>query len=104
MQTSILNVLCENKESKESSEFSFVIDKNQANNVIGNAGVTLEANGFMVKHVTIIAFTAQVVIVRHSYEEPIYGWCNFDSAIMLSAIKRAYKGDKLVFDGTLQPV
>ena len=40
MQTNILDVLTENVQPSV-TEYSFVIDKDQANNVIGHATVTL---------------------------------------------------------------
>lgn len=100
MQTNILDVLIENVQP--STKYSFVIDKEQANNVIGHAKEVLEDNNYMVKHVTIVTFTTQIVIVRYSYESPLYGWRNYDSAIMLSAIKRVYRGNEPVFDRTSQ--
>ena len=47
MQTNILDVLTENVQPSV-TEYSFVIDKDQANNVIGHAKETLEDNGFII--------------------------------------------------------
>lgn len=103
MQTNILDVLTENVQPS-ATEYSFVIDKDQANNVIGHAKETLEDNGFMVKYVSITAMTAQVIIVRESFEDFFYGWRNYDSALMISAIKKIYRNNELVFDSTSKDV
>ena len=99
MQTNILDVLTENVQPS-TTEYSFVIDKDQINNIIGHAKETLEDNGFMIKHVKIIIMTAQIIIVRKSFEDLFYGWRSYDSAIMISAIKKVYKNNELVFDCT----
>lgn len=99
MQTNILDVLTENVKPSI-KDYSFVIDKDQANNIIGRAKETLEDNEFIVKHVSIIIMTAQIIIVRESFEDPFYGWRSYDSAIMISAIKKIYRNNKLVFDCT----
>lgn len=98
MQTNVLDVLTENVQP--STKYSFVIDKEQTENVIGHAKNTLEVNNFMIKHVTLVTTTAQVAIVRYSYEDYIQGWCSYDSALMLSAIKKVYREEELVFDST----
>ena len=95
----ILEALRANTE-EECPKYSFVIDKDQANNVIGHAKETLEDNGFIVKHVSITTMTAQIIIVRESYEDLFYGWRSYDSAIMISAIKKIYRNNELVFDCT----
>lgn len=99
MQTNILDVLTENVQLA-TTEYSFVIDKDQANNIIGHAKETLEDNGFIVKHVSITTMTAQIIIVRESYEDLFYGWRSYDSAILISAIKKVYRNNELVFDCT----
>lgn len=99
MQTNILYILTENVQPS-TTEYSFVIDKDQANNIIGHAKETLEDNGFMVKHVSITTMTAQIIIVRKSFEDSFYGWRSYDSAIMISAIKKIYRNNELIFDCT----
>ena len=99
MQTNILDVLTENVQPS-TTEYSFVIDKDQANNIIGHAKETLEDNKFIIKRVKIIIMTAQIIIVRESSEDLFYGCRSYDSAIMISAIKKVYRNNKLVFDCT----
>ena len=82
------------------SKYSFVIDNNQINKVIGGAKDTLEVNNYIIKNVEIVFNTAQVVVVRSNTYTSIYGWESSDSALMFSCIKKIYKGDKLVFDCT----
>ena len=82
------------------SKYSFVIDNNQINKVIGGAKDTLEVNNYIIKNVEIIFNTAQVVVVRSNTYNPIYGWESNDSALMFSCIKKIYKGEKLIFDCT----
>ena len=82
------------------SKYSFVIDNNQINKVIGGVKDTLEANNYIIKNVEIIFNTAQVVVVRSNTYTSIYGWESSDSALMFSCIKKIYKGDKLIFDCT----
>ena len=82
------------------SKYSFVIDNNQINKVIGGAKDTLEVNNYIIKNVEIIFNTAQVVVVRNNTYNPIYGWESSDSALMFSCIKKIYKEDKLIFDCT----
>lgn len=82
------------------SKYSFVIDNNQINNVIGDAKDTLEANNYIIKNVDIIFNTAQIVIIRNNTYNPIYGWESSDSALMFSCIKKIYRDKKLVFDCT----
>ena len=82
------------------SKYSFVIDNNQINKVIGGAKDTLEVNNYIIKNVEIIFNTAQVVVVRSNTYNPIYGWESSDSALMFSCIKKIYKGNKLIFDCT----
>ena len=82
------------------SKYSFVIDNNQINKVIGGAKDTLEVNNYIIKNVEIIFNTAQVVVVRSNTYTSIYGWESSDSALMFSCIKKIYKEDKLIFDCT----
>ena len=80
------------------SKYSFVIDNNQINKVIGGAKDTLEVNNYIIKNVEIIFNTAQVVVVRSNTYTSIYGWESSDSALMFSCIKKIYKENKLIFD------
>ena len=82
------------------SKYSFVIDNNQINKVIGGAKDTLEVNNYIIKNVEIVFNTAQVVVVRSNTYTSIYGWESNDSALMFSCIKKIYKEDKLIFDCT----
>lgn len=82
------------------SKYSFVIDNNQINKVIGSAKDTLEANNYIIKNVEIVFNTRQVVVIRSNIYNPIYGWESFDSALMFSCIKKIYKENKLIFDCT----
>ena len=82
------------------SKYSFVIDNNQIDKVIGNTKDTLEINNYIIKNVEIVFNTAQVVVVRSNTYTSIYGWESSDSALMFSCIKKIYKGDKLIFDCT----
>ena len=82
------------------SKYSFVIDNNQINKVIGGAKDTLEVNNYIIKNVEIIFNTAQVVVVRSNTYTSIYGWESSDSALMFSCIKKIYKEDKLIFSCT----
>ena len=82
------------------SKYSFVINDNQINEIIGDAKDTLEVNNYIIKNVEIVFNTAQVVVVRNNTYNPIYGWESSDSALMFSCIKKIYKGDKLIFSYT----
>ena len=82
------------------SKYSFVIDNNQSDKVIGNAKDTLEINNYIIKNVEIVFNTAQVVVIRNNTYNHIYGWKSSDSALMFSCIKKIYKDNKLVFDCT----
>ena len=82
------------------SKYSFVIDNNQINKVIGGAKDTLEVNNYIIKNVEIIFNTAQVVVVRSNTYNPIYGWESSDSALMFSCIKKIYRENKLIFNCT----
>lgn len=80
-------------------KYSFVIDNNQIDKVIGNAKNTLEVNNYIIKNVEIVFNTSQIIIVR-SYTYTTYGWESNDYALILSCIKKVYKGEKLIFDCT----
>ena len=95
----ILEALQANTE-EENPKYSFVIDNNQIDKVIGGAKDTLEVNNYIIKNVEIVFNTAQVVIVRSNTYTSIYGWESSDSALMFSCIKKIYKGEKLIFDCT----
>ena len=82
------------------SKYSFVIDNNQINKVIGGAKDILEVNNYIIKNVEIVFNTAQVVVVRSNTYNTIYGWESSDSALMFSCIKKIYKENKLIFDCT----
>ena len=82
------------------SKYSFVIDNNQINKVIGGAKDTLEVNNYIIKNVEIVFNTTQVVVVRSNTYTSIYGWESSDSALMFSCIKKIYKENKLIFDCT----
>ena len=96
----ILEALTKAVEEYGYSKYSFVIDNNQINKVIGGAKDTLEVNNYIIKNVEIIFNTAQVVVVRSNTYTSIYGWESSDSALMFSCIKKIYKEDKLIFDCT----
>ena len=82
------------------SKYSFVIDNNQINKVIGGAKDTLEVNNYIIKNVEIVFNTAQVVVIRSNVYTSIYGWESSDSALMFSCIKKIYREEKLIFDCT----
>ena len=96
----ILEALTKAVEEYGNSKYSFVIDNNQINKVIGGAKDTLEVNNYIIKNVEIIFNTAQVVVVRSNTYTSIYGWESSDSALMFSCIKKIYKENKLIFDCT----
>lgn len=83
----------------EHPKYSFVIDNNQTDKVIGNAKNTLEVNNYIIKNVEIVFNTSQIIIVR-SYTYSTHSWESNDYALMLSCIKKVYKGEKLIFDCT----
>ena len=85
---------------EECPKYSFVIDNNQIDKIIGDAKDTLEVNNYIIKNVEIIFNTAQVVVVRSNTYTSIYGWESSDSALMFSCIKKIYKENKLIFDCT----
>lgn len=85
---------------EENPKYSFVIDNNQIDKVIGDAKNNLEINNYIIKNVIIIFNTAQIIIIRSNTYNPTYGWESSDSALMFSCIKKIYKGEKLVFDCT----
>ena len=82
------------------SKYSFVIDNNQINKVIGGAKDTLEVNNYIIKNVEIIFNTAQVVVIRSNTYTSIYGWESSDSALMFSCIKKIYRDKEIIFDCT----
>ena len=86
--------------NEENPKYSFVIDNNQIDKVIGNAKNNLEINNYIIKNVNVIFNTAQVVIIRSNTYNPVYGWESSDSALMFSCIKKIYKGNKLIFSYT----
>lgn len=96
----ILEALRNTKAESQYSKYSFVIDNNQADKVIGDASATLAINNYIIKNVEIVFNTAQIVVVRSSVYTSTYGWESCDSALMLSCIKRVYKGEELIFDCT----
>ena len=85
---------------EENPKYSFVIDNNQIDKVIGGAKDTLEVNNYIIKNVEIVFNTAQVVIIRSNTYNTICGWESSDSALMFSCIKKIYKDNKLIFDCT----
>ena len=95
----ILKALRVNAE-EENPKYSFVIDNNQIDKVIGNVKDTLEINNYIIKNVEIIFNTAQVVVIRSNTYNHIYGWESSDSALMLSCIKKVYRNNKIIFDCT----
>ena len=95
----ILKALQANTE-EENLKYSFVIDNNQIDKVIGDAKNNLEINNYIIKNVEIVFNTAQVVVVRSNTYTSIYGWGSSDSALMFSCIKKIYKENKLIFDST----
>ena len=96
----ILEALTKAVEEYGNSKYSFVIDNNQIDKIIGNAKDTLEANNYIIKNVEIVFNTAQVVVIRSNTYTSIYGWESSDSALMFSCIKKIYKENKLIFDCT----
>ena len=82
------------------SKYSFIIDNNQINKVIGNTKDTLEINNYIIKNVEIVFNTAQVVVVRSNTYTSIYGWESSDSALMFSCIKKIYRDKEIIFDCT----
>ena len=95
----ILEALQANTE-EENPKYSFVIDNNQINNIIGNAKNKLEITNYIIKNVNIVFNTAQVVIIRSNTYNPIYGWESNDSALMFSCIKKIYRDKEIIFDCT----
>lgn len=82
------------------SKYSFVIDNNQIDKIIGGAKNTLEVNNYIIKNVEIVFNTRQVVVIRSNTYTSIYGWESSDSALMFSCIKKIYRDNKLIFDCT----
>jgi hypothetical protein len=82
------------------SKYSFVIDNNQSDKVIGNAKDTLEVNNYIIKNVEIVFNTRQIIVIRNNIYNHIYGWESSDSALMFSCIKKIYRDNKIIFDCT----
>ena len=85
---------------EENPKYSFVIDNNQIDKVIGDAKDTLEINNYIIKNVEIVFYTAQIIVVRNNTYNHIYGWESSDSALMFSCIKKIYRDNKIIFDCT----
>ena len=102
MQTNVLDAICENvqicKNIQTSTKFTFVINKDKANDVIGGNPELLKANGYMIKNVNILFVTHQVVVVRHNYYSDFNGWISQDEALMISCIKGIYMEDTLIYN------
>lgn len=98
----ILEALEDAKAESQYSKYSFVIDNNQADKVIGDASATLEVNNYIIKNVEIVFNTVQIIVVRSNVYTSTYGWESYDSALMLSCIKRVYKGEELIFNSTTE--
>ena len=96
----ILEALTKAVSESRYSKYSFVIDNNQANKVIGDTSATLAVNSYIIKNVEIVFNTAQIVVVRSNVYTSTYGWESYDSALMLSCIKRVYRGKELIFGST----
>lgn len=96
----ILEALEDAKAESQYSKYSFVIDNNWDGKVIGDAKDALEVNNYIIKNVEIVFNTAQIVVVRSNVYTSTYGWESYDSALMLSSIKKVYKGEELIFDCT----
>lgn len=96
----IFEALVKAVEENENSKYSFVIDNNQIDKVIGGAKNNLEVNNYIIKNVEIVFNTAQVVVIRSNTYTSIYGWESSDSALMFSCIKKIYRDNKLIFDCT----
>lgn len=96
----IFEALVKAVEENENYKYSFVIDNNQIDKVIGDAKDTLKVNNYIIKNVDIIFNTAQVVVIRSNTYTSIYGWESNDSALMFSCIKKIYRDNKLIFDCT----
>ena len=96
----ILEALTKAKAESQYSKYSFVVDNNQVDKVIGDASTTLAINSYIIKNVEIVFNTTQIVVVRSNVYTSTYGWESCDSALMLSCIKRVYRGEELIFSST----
>lgn len=96
----IFEALMKAVEENGYSKYSFVIDNNQIDKVIGGAKNNLEVNNYIIKNVEIIFNTAQVVVIRSNTYTSIYGWESSDSALMFSCIKKIYRDNEVIFDCT----
>lgn len=94
----ILKALAKAIAEYEYHKYSFVIDNNQIDKVIGGAKDILEVNNYIIKNVEIVFNTRQIVVIRSNTYTSAYGWESSDSALMLSCIKRVYRGEELIFD------
>lgn len=101
MQNSkIVETLANAIDENVNSKYSFVIDNNQIDKVIGYAKDNLEINNYMIKNVEIVFYTAQVIVVRSNTYNSIYGWESKDYALLLSCIKKVYRERELIFEST----
>ena len=98
----ILEALTKAKAESQYSRYSFVIDNNQADKVIGDASATLAVNNYIIKNVEIVFHTAQIVVVRSNTYNSVFGWETNDNALMFSCIKKVYRGEELIFDCTTE--
>ena len=96
----IFEALMKAVEENGYSKYSFVIDNNQIDKVIGGAKNNLEVNNYIIKNVEIVFNTAQVVVIRSNTYTSIYGWESSDSALMFSCIKKIYRDNEVIFDCT----
>ena len=96
----IFEALVKAIEENKNYKYSFVIDNNQIDKIIGNAKNNLEINNYIIKNVNVIFNTAQVVVIRSNTYTSIYGWESNDSALMFSCIKKIYRDNELIFDCT----
>lgn len=96
----IFEALMKAVEENKNSKYSFVIDNNQIDKVIGGAKNNLEVNNYIIKNVEIVFNTAQVVVIRSNTYTSIYGWESSDSALMFSCIKKIYRDNEVIFDCT----
>ena len=96
----ILEALIKAVKENGYSKYSFIIDNNQIDKVIGGAKNNLEVNNYIIKNVEIVFNTTQVVVIRSNTYTSIYGWESSDSALMFSCIKKIYRDNKLIFNCT----
>ena len=82
------------------SKYSFVVNNNQIDKIIGDEKDNLEINNYIIKNVEVFFYTTQIIVVRSNTYSSVYGWESKDYALMLSCIERVYKGEELIFDST----